>query len=261
VVFERTESDKPKQFAVLIEDKINAPLQPEQIERYRSRAKDACKDGQYEGCHVVLCAPKDYGKIHPESQKFDAFVSYEEIADYLMTRSDGNLRDRYRADFLNQKTPLPRLSPVKQIPDPDANAFWNTVYKMATSDFRELEMKEPKVAKGRTWASFRSQRMPPGVSVGLMVEKGFVDLTFANVLSRNFQTQIVSLLEDGMEVHQKGLATVIRLHVEILKIPDVGQGTKAKIRTALAACVRMIRFYQAHQEEMDRTANKSPLNP
>jgi hypothetical protein len=96
VVFERTKSKK--RFAILIEDKIGAPLQPEQVKRYSLRAEEACKAERYEHCHVVLCAPESYRGKH----LFDKFISYEEIANYLRTRSGGDPRDLYRAQFLTQ---------------------------------------------------------------------------------------------------------------------------------------------------------------
>jgi hypothetical protein len=258
VVFERTEFDKTKLFAVLIEDKITAPLQAEQIRRYRSRGDEACKGKEYEDYFVVLCAPDAYGTSHLETDKFDKFISYEMIADYLKTRSDDNLRDHYRADFLT-KYLHQGFAPAKQtLNDPATNAFWNSVYEIATSEFSELEMKVPKFAKGRTWAHFRSQGMPRKVCVCLLGEEGRVELAFANALLQDFQIQVASLLEDGMTLHKNGLTTVIRLQVRPLRIPDLD---KDKTRKALAACTKLVDFYKAHQDELDQAAAKSPLNP
>ena len=260
VIYEITESDQCKRFAVLIENKINAPLQAAQIDRYRSRAEDALNSGQYQESRVILCAPEAYGLTHPESKKFDAFISYEKIAEYLKTRSanDDSSRDRYRAQFLIQ---TPRLSTLRQSSgDRTIDAFWITLYGIAASDFRELEMQEPHFKNGQMWTSFQPTVMPRGVSVGLMLQEGWVDLTFANVLLKAFRAIVESFLEQGMSLQKKGLAAVIRFNVKPLKVLDVAEDTETTIRTSLGACSKMVDFYKAHQQVLDSAAADSPLN-
>ncbi len=73
VLFEAAEASF--RFALFIEDKIDAPLQPDQAERYRLRAKAGIDFGGYMGSKVVLCSPESYPKTHPGASLFDAFVS------------------------------------------------------------------------------------------------------------------------------------------------------------------------------------------
>jgi hypothetical protein len=65
---------------LLIEDKVGAPFQPRQAERYRQRA-DAL------GGRAILIAPKEYPVSATNSALFDGVVRVEEIADWLDGRS------------------------------------------------------------------------------------------------------------------------------------------------------------------------------
>src|ERR1035441_6381212 len=84
VVFDKSTGDS--RFALLIEDKIDAPLQPEQERRYRLRAEAEILRGDYSDYEVILCSPDTYRATHPEAASFDSFVSYEAIASFLTSR-------------------------------------------------------------------------------------------------------------------------------------------------------------------------------
>jgi hypothetical protein len=69
-----------ERFALFIEDKIDAPLQPKQLERYRQRAEAGVRKNSYSAFAVVLCSPVAYVKSHVGATGFDAYVSHEAIA-------------------------------------------------------------------------------------------------------------------------------------------------------------------------------------
>src|SRR5947209_916284 len=47
-------------FALLIEDKIDAPFQHDQLLRYYRRAEAAVQRRDYVDCEIILCAPQSY---------------------------------------------------------------------------------------------------------------------------------------------------------------------------------------------------------
>jgi hypothetical protein len=49
-----------KRFALMIEDKIDAPLQPEQVARYRIRGQSSISNGAIDDFEVILCSPESY---------------------------------------------------------------------------------------------------------------------------------------------------------------------------------------------------------
>jgi hypothetical protein len=72
--------------AVMIEDKIGAPMQPDQCERYHLRGRILCEDGAVNRYKTVLCAPEGYLVGVPKDQpgvprdkRWDDRVSFEQI--------------------------------------------------------------------------------------------------------------------------------------------------------------------------------------
>jgi len=69
--------------AVMIEDKIGAPMQPDQCDRYHLRGEALCTDGTVDRYCTVLCAPAGYLRGVPVADRWDYRVSFEEVAELL----------------------------------------------------------------------------------------------------------------------------------------------------------------------------------
>src|SRR5262249_37801934 len=71
--------------AVMIEDKIDAPPQPRQVERYHQRGKQGIADGSWHQYFACLCSPQKY---LPEESKgeWHCLLRFEEIILHLDQR-------------------------------------------------------------------------------------------------------------------------------------------------------------------------------
>ena len=259
VIFKR--ENGTAHFALLIEDKIDAPLQPKQEERYRLRAADevARTSSSYSEAAVIICAPQAYKNAHPETETFDAFVSYEAIAAFLKEQKPTSARNEYRATFIETSSKKKINAPTITYDDV-TDSFWKAVYKLATSDFSDLNMKPSRYARGTTWESFRPldmPSMPKLIRVDLKGASGFVDLTFSYTLCRVMQPLVKSILEENMEIHQTGRACAIRLCVKPFTICEDFKTMEAPIRDALGASVRLVRFYFKNRAILDGAASAS----
>ncbi len=248
-------------FALHIEDKIDAPVQPEQPARYRLRAEKERMRGDYSEYEVVLCSPEAYCANHSEAASFDSAVSYEMIERFLRAER-GDLRSAYRADFIASAV---RKSSNQWEPthDEQTNYFWETAYEIATKEFPELNMREPKVSKDCAWITFRPQDMPTQprwVYVSMKGDRGFMDLTFGRCLSHLLSPQVSPLLDSDMTIHQTGKSAAIRIRIDGFKVSEINDDARCKLRGAFAACVRLIRFYRQHREKLDLAASKSSLS-
>jgi hypothetical protein len=92
VVYERSRGER--RFALHIEDKIDAPLQPEQEARYRLRGNAEILRGAYSEFEVILCSPERYPIVHTEVSRFDALVTYEAIGNFLVSQDAGSPRSQ-----------------------------------------------------------------------------------------------------------------------------------------------------------------------
>ena len=257
VILRRT--DDRAVFALHIEDKIDAPLQPEQELRYRQRADSDVSKGVYANYDVILCSPRGYRDSHPGCEGFDAFVTYEGISAFLMDQSPDDPRHRYRAAFLASAAKKSSNS-YERIDDAATNAFWNAAYDLAVREFPELDMKPLTVTKGATWINFRPQDMPSHprrIYISFKGDRGFMDLTFSACVAWMFHSRITTLLDKDMTVHQTGKAAAVRINTEPVLFREVDDVARGKLRSAFTACVRLIRFYRANRDMLMSAAAAS----
>ena len=117
-----------QRFALLIEDKVDAPIQPDQANRYRLRADKDVRDGLYTDYEVILCAPRFYLDNHPDLSGFDHKLSLEEIAAFLLEAEPGP-RARYRAEFLTTAA-TKRVNAWKREADPATDSFGKAPFSL-----------------------------------------------------------------------------------------------------------------------------------
>jgi hypothetical protein len=258
VIFER--QDGRNRFALHIEDKINAPLQPEQETRYRLRADRAVQKGLYSAFEVILCCPKAYPLTHAEASRFDSCVHYEAVSEFLNSQGENDAHSAYRARFVAKAA---QTGPgTTWVPEPDCvtNLFWQAAFEIARTEFPELEMQEPHFTKGQTWVGFRPLDMPTQprrIYIDCKGTFGQVDLKFSTCLARLFQPMVSAVLEKDMYVLQAGRSVAIRIEVPSFEICEPNDEALVKVRTAFSACVRLIRFYRQNRMLLDEAATAS----
>jgi len=251
-------------FALYIEDKITAQLQPEQEGRYRLRAETGVAKGLFSEFDIVLCAPRIYVENLEHPDLFDSLVSYEEVAEFLRSSSGSNLRMKYRAHFIETAVPT-TTSAWKSTQDDLTDRFWDAAYEIAHREFRELEMKPLKLTKGSTWITFRTSdmpTMPQRIYVYFKGSRGQMDLTFTGASNYKMAQMVEGLMEPDMDLVKTGKSTAIRLQVEKFDVCEINDEVKNKLRTAFGACVRLIRFFGKHRDLLIRAAADSrEVNP
>lgn len=242
IIFQRDDGGR---FALLIEDKVDANLQPDQANRYRMRAERERSSGAYSDYQIILFAPTCYLGKQTGLGGFDLRISFEQLADFL---DADDPRSQYRAAFLRMAAGAKKVNSWSREIDPATNAFWHAAYELASGEFPTLEMKSPALSKDSVWVVFRPRdfpTMPKRVSVELKGKNGQVDLTFANTTAHIFHRLVKQLLQPGMTVHQTGAAAAIRLTVPAFGIIDGIPIGLPKVKLAFAAAAQLIEFYRS----------------
>jgi hypothetical protein len=261
VVFEKQAGES--RFALLIEDKIDAPLQAEQECRYTLRGDAEIARGDYSEYEVILCAPERYRDVHPETVSFDSFVSCEIVNDFLRSQAPNDKRSVYRANFVS--TAAKKSSNTwTRVDDAVTNAFWRGAYEIATREFPDLEMKPLELTKDSTWVNVRPLDMPSvprRIYISLKCDRGFLDLTFTNSLARLFQPQVAAFLDEDMTVHQTGKSAAIRLVVDGFGVAPPEEAVLAKVRASFAAAGRLVHFYRRNKDNLNKAAAASLPEP
>jgi hypothetical protein len=254
IVYQRDDGGR---FALLIEDKVDANLQPDQADRYRMRAERERSRGEYSDYQVVLFAPAYYLGKQAGLGGFDLRISFEQLADFL---DADDPRSQYRAAFLRMAAGTKKVNSWSREIDPATNAFWSAAYELASNEFPILEMKSPALSKDSVWVVFRPRdlpTMPKRVSVELKGKNGQVDLTFANTTAHIFHPLVRQFLQPGMTVHQTGGAAAIRLTAPAFAIADGIPIGLPKVKLAFAAAARLIEFYRSFSAGLNEYAKSA----
>ena len=96
-----------KQYALLIEDKINSSAQPNQHQRYEQRKEEYRKNGLTDG-FVFLVAPNDYIASNGEAAYYDKTVGFDELISVLEKENDVfgcAVLESGKLKFTDSKTP------------------------------------------------------------------------------------------------------------------------------------------------------------
>jgi hypothetical protein len=205
---------------VLLENKVDANLQPRQPERYRERAVRYVKEGQCSRCVTVLVAPQVYFGGDPQTLGFDHVVPYEDILDWFDHAEE--LGERRHPKIALLRRAIDRGSAGwKLIPDETATEFWRRYWELARTLAPELRMPRPEVKPSTsTFIYFRPTGLPRGVTLVHKLPHGNVDLQLAGKAATidEVNAKYGPLLEPGMSVEAAGKSAVIRLTVAPIDI-------------------------------------------
>ena len=123
---ELTISDEHRITKILIENKVDAILQPRQDERYFERASDYLKAGVCHAVVTVLVAPQEYSE---SSLKFDKKITYEAILEWIRCHLNEDPRGHYKCHLLNEAIERGGEG-WHLVPDPVRTEFWKKYWKL-----------------------------------------------------------------------------------------------------------------------------------
>ena len=208
---------------LLIEDKIDAPFQPDQPERYRARAQrwQASLPSQSE-VRTVLLAPGEYSE-NEGSDLFDRQISYEDIIAALSGSGDP------RTQFLVQTLKNGVVSHERGYssePSEATTRVWRAIWDCVDSEAPRLRMKKP--SSKPTRAGFIHFGSAVGVSSTQTQGRAVIvykparenaDIQFSNTQVATLEDAVAGILDSDMTIAKAGKSASIRL-----KVPRVDFG-------------------------------------
>jgi len=164
--------------AILIENKIDAPPQPKQGDRYRLRGDNGLKQGFWDGFKTCVIAPSEYLSSSKHSEIYDAEISYEELLAYFQSRSPRDKRFSYKARILlvgivkHKEGYQPKYSE-------EMTKFVEDYHTYVTDKYPRLGIQEAKPRPaGSTWVMFYPKSLPKGVNLVHQLTAGVVKVFF-----------------------------------------------------------------------------------
>lgn len=230
--------------AVLIENKIDAPPQPDQAERYILRGQSGIVDGQWSDFCTCLCSPERYFSNPTYADGYQALVSYESIRDWFATREPADTRFAYKARLVHEAIEQNRRGYTALIDD-RATAFWNAYWEMVNRTHPELELRHPgKRPAGSTWIQFRPKVLPAGWVLQHKAERGIVDLELRGMAGAltDFQESTAGSLPEEITLVRASKSLAFRQRVRELDHFEPFENQREVAEDAIRTVAQMLRF-------------------
>lgn len=199
-----------KRHAILIEDKIDAPAQPNQYERYCERGNRGVEEGHWSDFTVFISAPKNYIEHDHEAQKYPNRVFYEEIQSKLT-------EDPVSSAIMEMA--LKRAAGVlPNVVDESVTAFWDAYYDYYECNASHLMLHVNRGPKGpnATWPDFKT--VLKGAKILHKSELGCVDLQFRGAAEQIDQLRgsLKGVLAPNMIICKVGNSAAVRIRVPVM---------------------------------------------
>lgn len=239
---------------LFIENKIDAILMPEQLERYVRRAEGDLRRQIISSFSILFFTPSAYSlKNLPSGVKQ---ISFEEAAHALA--SQGDLRSQYRASLLMRalplRTPAARDAHVSAA-DPYIREWWDRVYAMLDRDFPNFFVHKTRYPRSVYFAP-----ETPGQARYLRVDfkghKGEVDLAFKDISTAALSKCVSSLGDAPGKIVANGKSSAIQIAgLAAFVISDGFEIIDTKVRAAYEAAHILLTFWQRNQVRFDLLAS------
>lgn len=230
---------------VLIENKINATFQDEQLERYRRRGEKATAD-EWDAFTTGLVAPESYVAGTDQIDVVDATVTYEAVRDWFWDR--GSRRADFKAEMVSEAIEQNRRGYTRE-PDEDVTSLHHYYWELVRDRYPELEMDRPDgVPSGNLWVRFDPPTLPTNVKLIHKMGRGDIDLQFSGTAEQAdaFVEQYEPSVEDNMMIVRTGQSMSIRIDVPPISEAVTPQEQREQIKAGQQAAYQLISWYKQY---------------
>jgi hypothetical protein len=228
-----------RRVGVLIENKISAPEQDQQAERYHIRGIRSRESGKFDDYVTVMCAPQRYLDALPPDSMYQHRVPYEAITDWF--ERSGGRRAAWRRRIMLEAIEQGRRGYTMLVSEA------NTVFHLQYWEY--LQRKHPRIKMRRptnkgsqsNWIIMKGLDFPPGVKLHHKLDQQVIELGFERRRVEEIWEAKADWPEDILVVQKEGTASLM------VKVPsiDIDAGVAPQIvaiEEALNAAYRLMPF-------------------
>ena len=224
-----------KRHAILIEDKIDAPAQPNQYERYCKRGERGISDGRWSGYTVFIAAPHRYLECDCEARKYPHKVSFEIILDKLKTANDPVSLAILDTALKRSEDSLPAVV------DEAVTAFWEHYYDYHAQNAPQLMLCVNRCKKGPNaiWPEFRTNLHK--AKILHKSAQGCIDLQFRGLAEKVSQLEplLKPYITENMIVGKAGDSAIVRIYVPTMDFSKPFEQYTASMADVFSAVARL----------------------
>lgn len=233
------------QVCLLIENKVNASLQPQQAERYRERGQIYLVNEHCTKFCTVLVAPERYFNGATDSKEFDTRVTYEAIRSWFTNHQNIGDRGRYKELLLTGAIEKGTLG-YQAIADAAVSDFWQGYWRLAQKFAPELEMRRPEAKPASSnFIYFHPSSLPKGIDIVHKLPHGNVDLQFQKMGERlgELKSQFDNYIDSDISFAKAGKSGSVRLKVQTINVAVDFTQQQENILRGLEAAKRLLILY------------------
>lgn len=227
--------------ALLIENKIDAPPQPEQAARYASRGQMGIRDREWESFRSLIVAPQKYLETDKEANRYDAKMSYEDICKWFSVVNAESKRAAFKINMLRQAIDQNRRGYNPKI-DEEITRFFHEYWLLSQRHFPELNAEDPGPRTSTSsWISFRPTGISGNRKIWHKIEYGEVDLElpFPATDVERITEKYQSLLPVDVKIVKRGKSLGLRIKVSRLERLQPLSEQEREALTAMRAALRL----------------------
>lgn len=191
----------PERVGILIENKVAAPEQDAQAERYHLRGIRSKEAGKFDRYVTVMCAPERYLSGLPLDTVYQFRVSYEAIAIWFGNRADK--RSQWREHIMREAIEHSRRGYTLAVNEANSRFHWD-YWVHLTRNHAQLQMAKPgnKGSKSN-WIIMKGRAFPKGVKLHHKIDQCTIELGFESKMVEDILA-VQSEWPDAIRVMQKG---------------------------------------------------------
>lgn len=186
---------------ILIENKVCAPEQDAQDERYHLRGIRSREAGKFDRFVTVMCAPARYLSGISETSAYEFRVAYDDIAEWFARKPDK--RSQWRCAIMREAIEQGRRG-YTMIVNETNSRFQLDYWTHLARNHPKLQMAKPgnKGSKSN-WIIMKGPAFPKGVKLHHKLDQQTVELGFERTLVDDILAR-QSIWPDEIRVMQKG---------------------------------------------------------
>jgi hypothetical protein len=228
-----------KRVGILIENKIAAPEQDIQAERYHLRGIRSREQGKIDDYLTVMCAPERYLEGLSETSVYQHRIAYEQIADWYAGQP--GRRAEWRHHIMREAIEQGRRGYTMAV-DLVNTAFHFAYWEHLQKRHPKLQMARPKNrGPNSNWIIFKGRDFPKDVKLHHKFDQEVMELGFSGHQVEEIWATKSDWPDDIIPVQKRGTAA-LSVRVPPIKMSLGIEAQLSAIEDALAVAYRLIPF-------------------
>jgi hypothetical protein len=223
--------DADQRLVLLIENKVAAQFQTNQLQRYRKRGETYLRQDKCDAYKIILVAPKEYSNDF-DSLEIDGCVFYEDLRNWLKEDTVNSNRSKFKIALIERAIQKAKHG-YQLIEDEKASQFWINYWHLVNDVAPILNMPRPdKKPSGSSFVYFYPPNLPSRLSLIHKFTYGNVDLQISRAANKTgiIRESFSETITNRISIQQAGKSAVIRKKVPVLDLNKSveSQSEKAK---------------------------------